>query len=269
MDLAELANLARPVPWQGVSKIPWHEADFSERMLAEHLDQSHDMASRRAEIIERQVTWLFERALGGTPGRVLDLGCGPGLYTAAFARRGCRCTGIDIGPASIDYAREHDPESEYVLGDIRTTDLGSGFDLAIMMFGEFNTFSRPEGQDVLAAMRDAVFPGGSVALELQAEQQVRLRATGGPAWRAQSASVFSRQPHLVLEDHHWFEDDAVGVTRFFVVDPDGSIAMYVDTAQAYFPHECVELLQSTGFRRIGRSPSQTDDPGTYLLVGGT
>lgn len=54
-----------------------------------------------------------------------------------------------------------------------------------------------------------------------------------------------------------------------MVDDDGTIEMYTDTAQAYFPHECVELLQETGFRRISRAPNQIGDPGTYLLIAGT
>ena len=269
MNLEELAALPPPVPWEGDSKIPWHEAEFSRRMLDEHLDQSHDMASRRLSLIERQVDFLFEKSLGGQPGRVLDLGCGPGLYTAAFAGRGCRCTGVDFSPASIEYARGKDPESNYVLGDIREVEPGSGFDLAVLMYGEFNTFSRTDGVALLEMMRDAVFPGGSIALELQAEQVLRLRASGAPAWHVRSSSVFSGDPHLWLEDHHWFEDEAVGVNRFFVVDDNGAIEMYTDTAQAYFPHECVELLQETGFRRISRAPNQIGDPGTYLLIAGT
>ena len=269
MDLAEFAALPAPVPWDGVSKIPWDDREFSERMLAEHLDQTHDMASRRLSIIERQVELLCARSGVGGPGRVLDLGCGPGLYTAAFARRGWRCTGIDFGPASIEYARANDPDSNYILGDFRNVDYGSGFDLAILMFGEFNTFSREDGEMLLDKMRDAVFPGGAIALELQTEQIVRLRASGETSWQIRASSVFSREPHLWLEDHHWFDEQAVGVNRFFVVNEGGSIDMYVDTAQAYYPHECVELLQATGFRRIGRLSSEADDPSPYPPTPGT
>jgi len=39
--------------WHGAYKIPWDDPDFSRRMLAEHLSQEHDMASRRVEWIDR------------------------------------------------------------------------------------------------------------------------------------------------------------------------------------------------------------------------
>lgn len=74
-------------------------------MLREHLDQRHDHASRRIETVDTHVEWLFETVLAGRPGSVLDLGCGPGLYTGRPAERGCSCLGVDISSASIEQAR--------------------------------------------------------------------------------------------------------------------------------------------------------------------
>ena len=42
-DLIE--RKAIPQPWGEGDNIPWNEPGFSERMLAEHLSQAHDMAS--------------------------------------------------------------------------------------------------------------------------------------------------------------------------------------------------------------------------------
>ena len=41
-----IERAAVPVPWGEGDNIPWSEAGFSERMLAEHLSQAHDLASR-------------------------------------------------------------------------------------------------------------------------------------------------------------------------------------------------------------------------------
>ena len=67
--------------WRGAYKIPWDNPDFSGRMLAEHLSQDHDLASRRIEWIDRQVAWIHDELLGGRAARILDLGCGPGFYS--------------------------------------------------------------------------------------------------------------------------------------------------------------------------------------------
>src|SRR5512139_3854349 len=106
MNLLELTHLTTPLPWQEGDNIPWNEAGFSERMLQEHLSQAHDAASRRFATIDRHVEWIHHEMLDGQTGHVLDLGCGPGLYTSRLAQLGHSCHGIDFSPASINYARE-------------------------------------------------------------------------------------------------------------------------------------------------------------------
>ena len=49
MKLGDLIDRALPpAAWSEGDNIPWHEPGFSERMLAEHLTDAHDAASRRA-----------------------------------------------------------------------------------------------------------------------------------------------------------------------------------------------------------------------------
>jgi 2-polyprenyl-3-methyl-5-hydroxy-6-metoxy-1,4-benzoquinol methylase len=83
--------------WRDVTRLPWHDEAFSRRMLREHLSQAHDGASRRFATIDRQVAWIHDQVLRRRPSRVLDLECGPGLYTERLAALGHACTGIDIG----------------------------------------------------------------------------------------------------------------------------------------------------------------------------
>lgn len=52
---------------------------------------------------------VLARQLGTSPSglRVLDIGCGGGFLAEEFATLGCRVTGVDPSPASIDAARAH------------------------------------------------------------------------------------------------------------------------------------------------------------------
>lgn len=70
--------------------------------------------------------------------------CGPGLYSTRLARLGHTCVGIDFSPASIRYARETAEREELACTfrheDIRSADYGSGYNLAMLIFGEINVF---------------------------------------------------------------------------------------------------------------------------------
>jgi len=75
-------------------------------MLAEHLDQRHDLASRRMAVIDVQAQWLAALVAPGS--RVLDLGCGPGLHLERLAA-GLRIEG-QFGDAC---GSPHDPNADF------------------------------------------------------------------------------------------------------------------------------------------------------------
>ncbi len=72
---------ARPEPFS-VYTTPefWDDPHISAQMLRHHLDPMSPAASRTHAFIDRSVDWLCAVLGLGPSSRVLDLGCGPGLY---------------------------------------------------------------------------------------------------------------------------------------------------------------------------------------------
>ncbi len=164
LDLVE--RKIPPTPWAEGDKIPWNDPAFSMRMLHEHLSQEHNAASRRLAIIDQHVNWIHTTILGGVAAKILDLGCGPGLYTNRLAQLGHTCVGIDYAPASIGYARKqadkHGLACRYLEADVRDAELGSGYDLVLMIHGEINVFRKEEIRAILDKVRQypRVYRGG-------------------------------------------------------------------------------------------------------------
>ncbi|MDH3591293.1 MAG: class I SAM-dependent methyltransferase [Planctomycetota bacterium] len=255
MSFAHLIDRTPAVPWSHGGKIPWHEPGFSERMLREHLSQEHDRASRRLEVIDRHVAWLHETVGVGRAGRVLDLGCGPGLYTERLAQRGHTCVGIDFSPASIAHAHARaESESlacEYRHADLRHADYGAGFDLVLLTFGELNTFPEDDARTILAGARRALAPEGRLVLEVHTEAAVRRIGASPPVWRTARNSVFSDRPHLWLRECAWHEPERAATERYFVAEPPATdVATYVCTTQAYADDEYRAMLRDAGFTRV-------------------
>ena len=243
MNLADLVNRQPAELWAPGSKIPWHEADFSRRMLREHLSQDHDRASRRFEIVDRQVGWLHGSVLAGRAGCVLDLGCGPGFYANRLARLGHRCLGFDFSPASVEHAR-----SEAEREDLRRAELGTGFDAALLVFGELNTFPPEEAREILTRARQALAPGGAMVLEVHEEDFVNASGQAAPFWYTARQSVFSDDPHLCLRECSWHPRARVAIERWFVLHQDGSaVDTYTSTLQGYSRAAYADLLEAAGF----------------------
>lgn len=50
--------------------------------------------------------------------RVVDLGCGSGVFTDVLQRRGYRCSGVDLSPKLIEIARTKFRDVEFLEGDV-------------------------------------------------------------------------------------------------------------------------------------------------------
>ncbi len=273
MKLIDIVNrTAAPEPWAEGEKIPWNEPGFSARMLREHLSQAHDAASRRFAIIDRHVAWIHEHVLGGQPTRVLDLGCGPGLYASRLARLGHTCTGIDFGPASIAYARE-EAEREgldctYQLADLREADFGEGYGLAMLIFGEMNVFRPGDIRKILRKAHAALAPDGVLLLEPHTFAEVEREGKRAPSWYSSASGLFSDDPHVVLTESIWDADRAVATNRNIVIDAaSGEVSWYPESMQAYTDDGYRGLLSECGFGDVTFYPSLTGEPneGDYGL----
>jgi len=263
LTLLDLLHRAQPPrPWQDGTKIPWHDPEFSRRVLDVHLDPDSHMASRSPEVIEAHVDWLRELLSAEDPpadGRtvhVLDLGCGPGLYAALLAQAGLRVTGIDFGPAVVAHARQHvaaaGVQEQVAIIEADLADLvalGADLppvDVATFWFGEFHSFPPEQAQRLLDDLGALVRPGGLLVLEHMPwhlfVQEVET------AWEVQRKSVFCDTPHLWLQEHHWDPRARAEITVHWIVGlADGAVTRHAQCHQAYEDHQWPAMLATAGF----------------------
>ncbi|MFN2234737.1 MAG: methyltransferase domain-containing protein [Anaerolineales bacterium] len=258
-----------PTPWSEGDNIPWNEPSFSERMLKEHLAQDHDAASRRSDKIKQHIAWIHEQANLGQAGRLLDLGCGPGLYASQLARLGYQVTGIDYSPASIAYAQaqaaQQGQKIRYILGDIRqaeyAADDGGAYDCAMQVYGESNVFSPSDLRKILLKIHTVIRSGGRLILEVHTYEVVKKIGQAPSSWYAAESGLFFPNPHLVLTEHFWDAPTNTATIRHFVVEAaTGNVIRYAQSLQAYTNEEYISLLMESGFDEIEFIPSMSGIP---------
>jgi SAM-dependent methyltransferase len=139
-------------------------------LLRFHLDSDVDVASRRADFIDASVDWIDARFDLGPGRRVIDLGCGPGLYTNRLARSRARVTGVDLSPRSIEHAcadaERAGLDVECLLGDYLTMELPSGFDLALMIMCDYCALSPAQRACLLERVFHLLRPGGTFLIDV-------------------------------------------------------------------------------------------------------
>ncbi|MCB9148550.1 MAG: class I SAM-dependent methyltransferase [Caldilineaceae bacterium] len=261
MQLIDIINRdPNPAPWAEGDNIPWHEPEFSRRMLTEHLTQAHNAASRRFEIIDAHVLWMHTELLHETASSVLDLGCGPGLYSHRLARLGHGCVGIDFSPASIAYARQTAQQEgldcTFVLADLRQAEFGTNFDLVTLIYGELNIFRPAHARQLLRKMQHALRPGGLLLLEPHTYTAVRNFGRAPAHWSTSASGLFGEEPHLVLTESVWQPDTQTTTRRHYVVEAEsGRVTRYAQTFQAYTVADYRALLTDCGLRVVDILPA--------------
>jgi SAM-dependent methyltransferase len=143
-----------------------------------------------AENEEMQVPTYEEaiRRIGVAPGqRVLDIGCGTGVFLRLVADRGAKPFGLDASEALLEIARERVPEADLQVGEMEQLPYDAdSFDLVT----GFNSFFF--AADIVAALREArrvAKRGASVVIQvwgrpercdLEAQKQIARRYAPPP-----------------------------------------------------------------------------------------
>ena len=167
-DLHDL--MKPPALYERTDAAFWDDEHISRGMLAAHLDPEFEGASRSFAFMDRSVDWICATAPPATHPRLLDLGCGPGLYAERFARAGYAVTGVDLSPRSLDHARRSANEQglaiDYRCRNYLELDLDGSFDIAVMIYCDYGALSSDERRVVLRRVRERLRPFESSALFL-------------------------------------------------------------------------------------------------------
>lgn len=97
--------------------------------------------------------------------RLIDLGCGNGVYADMFAKEGLRVTAVDLSDAAIDYARRtHESGVEWIAGDALALPFENQFDHGFChYFTLFNSAATPEeAVEFGGAIMRYIRPGGTL-----------------------------------------------------------------------------------------------------------
>ncbi|GGN84215.1 methyltransferase [Actinoplanes lobatus] len=109
-------------------------------------------------------TALVRDHLAGLDGRVLDLGCGPGHWSAYLHSCGADVIGIDLVPEFIHHARTNFPGPEFRLGSMTGLDLPDHSVAGILSWYSTIHLPPPELDGVLTEFRRMLAPSGKLVI---------------------------------------------------------------------------------------------------------
>ncbi len=229
----------------------WTDPYISEHILDAHLDPDSDDASRREETIDEVVEFIAGRFPFTEFPRLLDLGCGPGLYASRLHDAGYRVTGIDFSAVSINWARDEAEEYgwdiQYLQQDYRSWQPeAESFDMVLLIFGDFCVLSPEDRTVLLEKVRYALVPGGVFLFDVFTEMYLPHPDERG--WFTMLEDGFWRPDHnLVFEIKHRYPEDSVHLNRYLIITEDGEVRTCNIWHRWFGRAEIRKLLNDSGF----------------------
>ncbi len=258
------SHWTRPQPHSAyTARELWTDPHVAEQMLALHLDPDGDVASRNHRSIDRIVAWLDQRFDLSAGKRVLDLGCGPGLYANRMSRLGARVTGVDFSGTSLAHAERAAPDGvarpRYLAADYLDLELDEDFDLILLIYGDLCALNPAQRARLHESIRAWLAPGGSFAFDVfssalfdQVEEEARYTfEPDGGFWSPESHFHFLRR--------FKYEDDALYLDRHAILEPEGTREMF-NWMQCYDAESLERELDGLGWEVLATLGSLAGDP---------
>lgn len=206
----------------------WTDEYISRQLLAIHLDQASNAASRKMSCIEQLVGWI-QGQIGRNSGEILDLGCGPGLYAEKLAGIGYKVTGVDFSQNSIEYARgqaeRQGLDIAYRALNYLDMDYREQFDAMIMVYCDFGVLSVAERDRLLNKILRALKPNGLFIFDALNEA-VLQRLQFEKTWTMANQGFWLDKPYLCLREMFHYPENKATLDQYIVLDENDRHQVY-------------------------------------------
>jgi SAM-dependent methyltransferase len=237
----------RPKPFSRYTvKELWTRPHLARQMLAYHLSQETELASRQIDSIDRVVDWI-DAQLHISEKSLCDLGCGPGLYTQRFASRGAKVTGVDFSAHSLNYAKAQDTSTNrYIEADYLSDDLPTGFDVITLIYTDLCVLSPAQRKKLLERMREMLNPGGHIVLDVAGIGSFAKKEEVTVIQDKLMGGFWAADDYVGIQQTILYPEESLSLDRFLIVQPNDTWQIF-NWFQHFTPESIEAELQNAGF----------------------
>jgi len=230
----------------------WDDEHISKHMLEAHLNPDIDAASRNHEFIQKSASWIAGYCKVQPGMKLLDLGCGPGIYDEKLYKEGFCVTGIDFSHRSIDYAIHHAEENHmdirYIYQNYVEIDYQEEFDVIILVYCDLGVLPVEDRKILLRKIYGALKKGGRLIIDADT-RNILDEITEGTTIQYIESGFWSSAPHLCIQCKYKY-DDTYNYLNQYIIITENECNCYNIWNQTYSKESMLEELTYAGFADV-------------------
>ncbi|MCD6329211.1 MAG: class I SAM-dependent methyltransferase [Candidatus Cloacimonetes bacterium] len=249
-----ISNSGKPDIYKKGSSFMWTDEHISKQLLNIHLNPDIDLASRKLSTIIKTANWILSTQKEKGKLNILDLGCGPGLYSEIFAKKGHNVTGIDISKTSIEYAKKSAFDKKlsitYHNANYLNIDLEADkYDLIVLIYTDLGVLIPKERDILLDLIYRVLKKGGTFVFDVLKDNELEKRISP-KSWEAVSSGFWKASPYIALSESFLYEPQKVILFQHIIVDSDENIETYRFWTHFFSQNDVRKILEVHKFTDI-------------------
>ena len=254
MKIADIINnSSKPKLYERGDSVMWTDSHISKQLLDVHLNEHIDLASRKSTTIKSTVDWILANT-NKKKLNILDLGCGPGLYSEIFTMKGHNVTGVDFSENSINYAQKAAKKKKlditYINENYLELDLKENqFDLVMLIFTDFGPLLPNQRKQLLRIIKRVLKPEGVFIFDVLNDTTIDSKISP-KSWEASKHGFWKNKPYLALSDSFIYQEEKVILYQHIIIDEQENIDTYRFWNHFFSNSDLSKILNENGFREI-------------------
>jgi len=250
----------------------WTDPHVAQQMLAFHLDPNQDLASRNHAFIQRSIQWLNGTFNLSGGARVLDLGCGPGLYANGLAELGASVTGVDFSKGSLTHARSVSESRKldvtYHQANYLELELEGSFDLILLIYGDLCPLGPDQRRSLFDRVKRWLSPRGHFVFDVSSSALFEGIEESANYEAAPEGGFWSPDPYFLFTNRYKYPDDMAYLDRYAIVEANRKREIF-NWIQCYDPDGLRAELRRAGWEAeemLGNVAGDPLDPDAHFFA---
>ena len=217
---------AKPAVWSKyTADVLWTDSHIAKQMLEYHLNPALSLASRTSPFIDESVAWLVSEFKLNETSKVIDFGCGPGLYTHRLKAKNIgTVVGLDFSKNSLKHATTQAKQAgldiEYNYGNYLEYSDSRKFDLITLVMCDLCALSPKQPAKLYGKFKSLLAPNGSIALDVYTETRFANQNESLNLEKNSMNGFWSNKDYWCIQSSFKYEDEKVTLDLYAISQED-------------------------------------------------